>query len=236
MKKIITPLLVSSLLLLPVANAAVISWGAANDIAGDSDVSTTGSLVFSTAFDTALGATVNGVTFASGGDNTTIRNSSAYGTDLSYTLVTARNNDGAFTATGGTFETLSTEYQNLLNGAVFDNQSGASNTVTLGNLTIGQDYELQIWHNDPRTFGAGRSTAFGTTTLNSRSPDVTGNAGQYVIATFTADAATQDFVAAAAGAGWTINALQLRAVPEPTSSALLLGGIGMLMLRRSCRA
>ena len=57
--------------------------------------------------------------------------------------------------------------------------------------------------------------------------------GQFVIGTFTADAATQDF--SFSSNARQLNAIQLRAVavPEPSSIALVgLSGLGLLIRRR----
>ncbi|MDQ8209637.1 PEP-CTERM sorting domain-containing protein, partial [Coraliomargarita sp. SDUM461003] len=53
-----------------------------------------------------------------------------------------------------------------------------------------------------------------------------GGLGQYVIGTFTADADTQsfDFVL---DTTWHVNAMQLRAVPEPSAYAAIAGVLAL---------
>jgi hypothetical protein len=57
---------------------------------------------------------------------------------------------------------------------------------------------------------------------------------QFAIGTFTANGTTQDLSAVANGFGQAhINALQVRAVPEPSSAVLIsLGGIALILHRR----
>lgn len=58
--------------------------------------------------------------------------------------------------------------------------------------------------------------------------------GQFAIGTFTASGTTQDLTALANGFGQAhINAFQVRAVPEPSSAALLgLAGFALILRRR----
>jgi hypothetical protein len=125
-------------------------------------------------------------------------------------------------------------------------------TVTLNNLTIGQDYQLQVWANDSRLNNLGQNNPdlFVTFTDDTTSVDaqnnvnnILGGIGQYVIGTFTADAASQVFTYTGGNAPGVdidttsctaiLNAYQLRVVPEPSAMALAALGIaGLLILRR----
>lgn len=91
-----------------------------------------------------------------------------------------------------------------------------------------------MWVNDPRN-GSGANTIQieAGPILEYQVGGTTGNAGQFVTGTFTADATTQVVTLDSGTDGWQVNALQVRSVPEPSSSVMLLGGLGLLtMLRR----
>jgi hypothetical protein len=232
------------------ALAAPIDWGiGAQNISGDSDVSTSGTLVdafaFSTA-DSATATTVNGVTFA------------AYAVPADYnyqTSVTLGNyslseNYGfvhSYDTLGwgsGAFNNLSSSYGRLLS-------AGASSTfydtlsLTMTGLTIGNTYQFQWWDNnssfassDANGVTPGYSTAMAgngegdSVGLNANDGGNPGSLGQFAIGTFTADDTTQviDFNGSS-GYGGTdplINAIQLRditPVPEPSTWALLAVGL-----------
>ena len=175
------------------AHATPITWGAAHDLTGASDVLNTGSPVYAYAISTDVGPrTVNGVTFAvgninGGGTNVTISGGQA----------------------AGAYFPLSSPagYQGILRGAVFANSgSGAAMTVTLKNLVIGQQYAVQVWSSNvdyggtPTTYDGAVSLALAPT-------------GQYAIGTFTADATTQAIQLTANNI--QLNAVQLRTVPAP---------------------
>ncbi|MDF7809209.1 PKD domain-containing protein [Pontiellaceae bacterium B12219] len=191
------------------ANAAEITWGSAQDIAGDTDVSINGFSVFGASFDTASDVTVNGVTFRGGGTATTLQNSEVYGDDLTYSV--NRNHDTAYTSTANPFASLSSNYKALLDGGLYSTLAGnVSVPMTLGNLITNLDYEVQIWVNDPRLTVDRTISVDGETTLDYNINNIAGSLGQYVIGTFTADAVTQSFTLSVTNGGWQINALQLR--------------------------
>lgn len=118
---------------------------------------------------------------------------------------------------------------------------GIGNSLaTLTNLTIGQAYELQII--DLRaTPAAGGSMSYGyaATVGGTEVYDLTGlvrSAPRITTGTFIADAVSQEIHVAttyANGNNLEVAAFQLRAVPEPSSAALLgLGGLALLLRRR----
>jgi len=137
----------------------------------------------------------------------------------------------------------SAAYLNIANGGVIpiDNFFGSSSpfTLTLTNLSIGQDYLFQTWVNDSRgsvgtrsmnvTGGANTSgtLAYNSTTLN-------GGNGSFVIGTFKADALIQAITySAVVGGVAQFGAFQVRAVPEPASFTLFcLGLAGLIGIAR----
>ncbi len=191
------------------AQAAPISWGAATNITGDTDVSTNGVLVAAYNINGA-DTTVNTVSFE--------------------TL-----NVGSVTDTSsGTapFTGLSAAYQDLL-GTAFSSSSDFE--LGIVGLTVGQLYEFQVWSNnsaDEFHYGVkvGDSASFSNSVLLSSGSGPLDNylLGQYVIGTFTADVDSQTIYFSPDEVA-NVNGFQLRAiyaaVPEP--DAILIFGTGL---------
>lgn len=237
------------------APAATISWSSATTISGDSDVSTVGDRVGAYNFG-GVNTTVNGVAFV-GSSITAPSTTGATGntSDNLVTLSTAVNglkgNSGAFgnpvSPTDPTFSNLTSNYQTLLKSATYiDANSVGPLTVTLNELTIGDQYTVQVWINDSR--GSSRTAtladAGGNTVLIHYAvpvdgqPLASGDVGQFALGTFTADATTQSFTITGSSSGDAqINALQLRklaaaAIPEPVSAVLALPLGALALIRR----
>lgn len=155
--------------------AASITWGAATTVAGDTDVSTSGTLVYAVRLYSAASSdpTINGVTFTAPGTNATITG--------------AINQDGIGAPSG-----FSAVYQQLLGSDSW----GSPTTVTLNNLTVGTTYQLQVWANDSRSGAAGQQETFtaGNSVVLNKNVGGTGY-GQYAVGTFTASSTTQQFTA-----------------------------------------
>lgn len=232
-------------LALPNAHAATIAWGTPQTIAGDSDVDTTGSLVYaynvgsSTAVSSTV--TVSGVAF----QPFPITNFPA---EQSFTFgnVTISESPGSLfgydvASSSGAYGALSPAYRALLDGG---GGAGIPDTVTvsLGGLSSGQQYLFQWWaSNAANDLNVTTVTGSATNlvTLDSNETDTAGGLGQFVTGTFTADGVTQDIAFTGAGNSPLINAFQIRAVPEPSTYFMALAGVacgGYSMFRRRKRA
>ncbi|MCX6875759.1 MAG: Ig-like domain-containing protein [Verrucomicrobia bacterium] len=224
------------------ARAYPIVWDTARNSTADTDVVATGTLVRAVAASPTdgYGATVNGVVFTpyASTPSDPFTNSSSYScfntltwgtgtgsglwTDrLAYTTPVGDGSGewGVFHWNGyisGSYPSgLSADYAQALAGE----RLGGAATMTLGGLTTGQSYLVQLWACDPRGTGGG----MGTTTMildgNASTAMLTnrgysGDPGQYVIGRFVADGPTQSCTLTGQV---LINAYQLRAIdPLPT--------------------
>jgi hypothetical protein len=219
---------------------ANVTWSTPAAIAGDSDVSTTGSLVWAYNFTSdSTSPTVNGVTFNAVADSTA---------DLTFTTTSGSNfstNPSAFGSGALFYTALSSNYQALLQSAAYWDVISFStpDQVTLNNLTPGRVYSLQIWVNDSRPGYFDRVNAISdggghdvSVHFNNGS---SASLGQYVIGTFTASGTTQELdFSPASGNAIQLNAMTLAvAVPEPSTCAFVagLGSLGLVCWRRRTR-
>jgi hypothetical protein len=234
------------------AKAAVINWGAAQNITGSSDVVTTGTLHASANFwSTGASAgsgniTVNGVQFVGfqsarssptsvpGPTSLTVGNITLTGTSPE----TNNQNLQGFADVGGP-----ASYNNLLNqlAYVVDLSTTGTMGVSIGGLTNGAQYLIQFWVQDGRTGGVEtRTSIVDGVTLDVNVSNTFGGFGQYVTGTFTADSTTQSFqVVGGVGSVAYANAMQVRIVPEPTqmvSVAAIGAALGMWRMRKLRRA
>lgn len=230
MKLKITPLAsLAAISLASGAHAVTVTWGSATTISSSTDVSTNGTQVFGRNINVASpsdpSAIVNGANFAWNNPGWTVGYSeSGFPNTLSMTVPTLSGPDAA-------------NYQAILTYGreAYPTPSGS---FTFSNLVINQQYELQVWVADYRNFTNLRTETI-TAAGDIASPALTylnsgGSVhGQYIIGTFTADATSLTFTMDGNETAM-YNALQLRAIPEP--SAALLGGLGMLALLRRRRA
>jgi len=216
------------------AKADLINWDAPVAITGDSDVSTLGTLVGAGNLADADSISINGISFS----GISFTNGSTTVTSGIFEFSVAADGllgvDDTFTSAGNPFSNLSTEYQDLLDSGMFTwapPNDPAPITLKIGSLSVGQMYQFQWWVNDPRGTGdfdrTTTATAGNGVSLEHNLGNAEGGVGQYVIGTFTADATTQQIIFQGAGTGpnvgsTQINAFQLRAIPEPTSAALLV--------------
>ncbi|MDQ8209638.1 hypothetical protein QEH52_19115 [Coraliomargarita sp. SDUM461003] len=230
-KKILPFLSLAPVLLASLSHAAEITWGSATNITGDSDVSTDGSLVVAASFNTDFASiVVNGVTFAGGGTNGDMRDSDTYGAALTYDV--SNNSDAAYAEDVSPFNTLSSNYQNLLGSGLWDGTTSTTEEFTFGGLSIDQEYQIQIWAQDARSGREGQSltiTGAGGVSLDYTDRNTQGGLGQYVIGTFTADASTQSFTFDK-DSSWHVNAMQVRSIPEPQTFSLLAASCALLFV------
>ena len=239
------------------SHAAIITWSAATYISGNSDVSTTGTLVVARNFGgTGVpSATVNGVTFLPFAvDGTT--NSFTVGNAK---LSTPSAGDPIQPAATATFQALSAQYTTLLTTAT-TLKADRQYTLTLSGLTVGQAYQFQVWVNNstrgypgptsvlgdafnfPTTVGdglgnnvslyAGDNGIGGGPNGTNRAP----TPGQFAIGTFTADLVTQSFTLQNGEISGWVNGFQLRTipaaaavVPEPGSALAGLLALGVCL-------
>lgn len=217
------------------ACAAPIIWSAPQTISADADVSLLGDLVsaYTIGEEGVPFTIVNGVQFDS-------FEFPIGGTDVTVGSVTFTESPGVldaslgFGSTEAPFVTLSPGYRVLLSSGGFASNAGVI-TATLGDLTIGQQYLLQVWTSNSSLFTPDSGplqqttlTATNQVTLDANTTDLDGGRGQFVIGRFTADDVTQQFTLSGGNSPVTlplINALQVRAVPEPSTSCMILVGM-----------
>ncbi|WP_264488540.1 hypothetical protein [Luteolibacter arcticus] len=212
-------------------HAAAIVWDTPVTISGSDDVSTNGTQVFGRNIAVAYpGATamVNGANFGYNNSNWAITFAdTATSTAAGFAPITVGGPDGS-------------NYAAILNNSRFGSGAAAI-TFTLGNLTLGQQYELQFWVNDYRGFPNDRTetisaTGGGNTNVNTPTLsflDSNGPVhGQWVIGVWTADTTSLTF-SVQGNETSQYNALQVRAIPE--AGAAVLGAFGVLALLRRRR-
>ena len=232
MKKIILTAAMASLASVAAhAQTPNVTWGTPSTISGTSDVSIVGALVGTWAPGDDWGGTsrsdyypVNGVTFA------------AYGSGL---LTGSGFTTSGFDSRYGSYanpNTTDPNYNYILQTSGYYSSSGG--------MTPGDTYQLEIWVNDGRnnvtaersetiTGGANTSAAL----LYGTGPNGTGP-GQFILGTFVADGTGDEsltltgFGGADIGPSTQLSIMQLRditPVPEPSTFALLGGGLCMML-------
>jgi hypothetical protein len=127
---------------------------------------------------------------------------------------------------------LSGSYATLMEGADYAVAQGTTSdplNITLGGLTVGFTYQVEIWVNDSRTLAAARTeTDSGTPSQTLSFHTITSN-GQYDIGTFVGTSTSQMFTLQGMDPANRTSASQLNAIdlrlttPEPTTFALTGG-------------
>jgi hypothetical protein len=190
------------------AQAATINWDSTpTTISGDSDVSTNGVSLWAYSLGDAPASTltVNGVDFTG--------SLADFGEDTANLRHTMNASTGsAYFKNAAPINTLSAIYQDILESGVYGGDLSAG--ITLTNLTVGTEYEVQFWLNDSRSSAVGKVATISDTaiTLDLNSTDADGGVGQFIKGTFFADATSQSF-----GLSFNqLNAIQLRVLSEIT--------------------
>ena len=231
--------------------AASITWFGPQNITGNTDVKTNGTLFQAVDFGTTSATTVNGVTFSgfsvgSGTSSITVGNINLVGTG---TQVAGRQlRQGAFSSGSAPFSTLSGSYQNLVGPGIYSQNgtpagTAAKITVTITGLSVGQQYDVQYWVNDPRGVQdtVQRQVQIGSQLLSLNTSGTTGGTGQWVLGTFIADGSSQSFDVTGVSSGTVgpvayANAMQVRVVPEPSTIIMAASGslaiLGLIKARR----
>jgi hypothetical protein len=141
---------------------------------------------------------------------------------------TGTGNNSFYTNGGAGANSGNANFNTVLDGAAFD---GNPNVVTISGLTNGTQYNVQIFVADTRACCNGRTVSFTNTNGTGTSAVATEGTPSYFIGTFTADATQQAFQSSTGSNN--INALVVRAVPEPMSIGLFaVGAMGLLGRRR----
>jgi hypothetical protein len=220
------------------AEAAPISWGAAQNISGNADVATTGTLVgaLNIGGPGVANTTVNGTTFAGLALSGTSVTSGQF-TFASAAGFASNNNVGSTLAP---FAALSLSYQSLLS-SLAGNAAAIPFTLTIAGLSVGHQYEFEFWANDSFLAANFMTTATATNSisLGSNPAGSGGGVGQFGIGTFTADVSNEVISFNSTNEPF-LDGLQLRditptAAPEPAGLALFgvgLGGLGLIRRRR----
>ncbi len=199
--------------------AAIVTWGPATGVSGDSDVSTNGTLVGALNLgDTGVGSTtVNGVTFTGLGLNGNNATSGNFTFSTAGSFISAND----VSKSSAPFNVLTASYQLLLSsigGTLSAPTALVPFALTMSGLTVGESYEFQWWSTDTAIQGFfSTATAGNSVTLDSNPTDLDGGLGQFAIGIFVADAATQTILFSGADLA-ALNAIQLRSTPANTPS------------------
>jgi len=218
-------IVLSALAYAPALHAqALITFGAPVNIATDTDVSTAGTFVSAFHASSTTPVTVNGVTFA-GTTTSSFTTAMTFGTgagSLTFTPGTGDAFNGYANAAGNT-PSGSAAYNSLISSAFYFR---TTETLTFNNLTIGQAYQFQYFNQDLGN-STGRVTTLSDLGTTANTVSLGNNPGQYVLGTFTASGTTENIGLSVSNLGY-FNAIELRAVPEPSTYALMFGGLGVL--------
>jgi len=217
------------------AQAFSVVWDTAINTTADTDVVTTGTLVRAVAASGSAGngATVNGVVFtpyASTASNSysysgyAQDNTQSWGTGTGEGLWTdslaktpATTNfwgvacrEGYYGGISPSGSGLSAAYKKILAGA--RDSSGAPATMTLGGLTVGQSYLVQLWSMDTRDIGQRTMVLDGIPTTAMLTARSAGDPGQNIIGRFVAAGTEQTFTLTGPV---VVTAYQLRTIDPP---------------------
>jgi hypothetical protein len=237
----ITPIFVTILLATAAFSSSVRaaqSFSNSFEATTDSDVYVGASTALAFDFEDSPGyantgsTTVNGVVFTGSESNLTT------GVSLSLTNFGGGGTNGVYAP--GLAMTASTQYADILTGLVYNNNTPVVDTMTLSGLTSGKTYELQVF--DGTTGPNGSETLTDVTTIPGPTPPSPFGVLNYGLGTPSASAADfidERFTATSSGietidfsttTGYNIvSAVNLQVIPEPSTFALVFGGMGFLV-------
>ena len=194
--------------------SADVTWNTVQTVAASTDVNTSGTLVDARGFGSSS-QTVNGVAFGNTSNYSDTFNTPFTGYMGGQSFIGANNPEGI-------------AYATLLDSGRYHTTSPLRQNFTLSNLTVGQDYLIQFWVADYRTFPNDRNlTISGGANSSGQMNYLDGDNSfsttdaSYVIGYFTADSTSQVFNLSA-NEDVQINAVQLRAASRPGARALAI--------------
>jgi hypothetical protein len=182
-----------------------ITWGPATGITGDNSLLTNGTYV-DAILPNALAASslaVDGITF-----NALTSSSGTGGSDgiISYDIISGNNNTYSFT-TFPTNTPSSPAFAAVMNaGGTYENGGSGSGLVTIGGLTLGHNYTVQVF-NYANDGDPGLTTLSGTnavTLSNLPNSGGAGTYGEYATGTFKATSTNESFFWNGAGSSYTV--------------------------------
>lgn len=227
------------------ARAGIVTWSAPQGITGESDVSTSGTLVVAHNLGSFGNAspTVNGVTFTAFPTSTNSNTIGNVTLSASSSILGSNSDFGEIVAP---FAALTTPYKDLLKSGSYTAGVFPPPTIsmTLNGLTPNAQYQFQWWAHqsdsssfDPFAPAPGVPTTTATSgnsvTLDRRGL-TPGSLGQYALGVFTATSASQVFSFDGSDTRSLLNAFQLRqlaapAIPEPSSALVGLALTGVVL-------
>jgi PEP-CTERM motif len=217
---------------------AAINWGAPQNIASASDVPNNGSVLAAYNFSDG-DVTVNGVLFNAFSSLDMANPVTTGNVTLSTAGITGVRHTAAAFGSGP----IGAPYSSLLDSSDwtqgFNSNNAPTLNVTIGGLTVGQNYEVAIWVNDSRP---GTNTR--TEVVDGTGPvlqfQTASGVGQYLVGNVTPISTSVSFtldgfdpLGAASQSATQLNAIEVLSVPEPSSTALLgIAGLGLAALAK----
>src|SRR6185295_15573982 len=127
--------------------AAVITWGAATGISGDTNVSTNGTLVNAVNVGPSgtANTTINGVLF----NGLFLTGNNVSSGNFNFQIATSFSSN-TITSVNAPYSALSASYRAMLSTLAGD--FATPFTLTMSGLTVGNTYEFQFWSNDSNGF------------------------------------------------------------------------------------
>jgi hypothetical protein len=196
------------------AHAAIATWGSAQNVSADTDISTLGTLVQAYNLGNAASYAINGVTFTG-----------STAVPSGWVGVVGSGMQSVAPLPG-----IGTNYASALNSCIYAGTVGSPKDFTsFTGLTVGATYQFQVWFADTRNTTLGTmqwDTGASTPSITLSSNGGASPFAQYALAEFTADSTSQTFrITGLAEGGPIMSMYQLRAVPEPSTYGLIGAGV-----------